>query len=482
MEDADSSKKPVKPTGDGKEQKQKLANSVRFYWVGFIVITVVVILSRFPIPGDWVGMATSRDEKFQIATEEVVVANGKITKTTTINKNEPAKTFWDWMSLLLAPAALAGLGFVLQSSQERAKVAREELENRAEEAAKTRAAEQAQAEKDRYEDMQCDDALEAYISCISDLLVDKGLSILAKKKERGTLNNERQKDLLDTGMDVIRARTLSIFRRFTNDKNPSRTDGERKCRVLLFLYETGLIRNLREVVKTPFMEVEQFQALLSLSGADLSGAKLNGVDLSGVAFSESKLNKADLSESYLGKSYFDRANLEGANLSRADISEVYFIESDLNGAILSGANLSGAFLGSANLSGAFLDDAVICGAKLLCANLSDADLSSADLSSADLSGANLSGANLSNADFLGADLSGANLSGAIFSGTDFLGVKLSGAILLSVDLSQAKDLTLEQLEGIEPPLLCKVKLPEDIDIDPNPILRTKFEQVLSLKP
>ncbi len=104
------------------------------------------------------------------------------------------------------------------------------------------------------------------------------------------------------------------------------------------------------------------------------------------------------------------------------------------------ANFSGASLSGANLE----DD-----------NLNGADLSSADLSHAILFTANLAGAKLAGANLSGAALSSANLFDADLSGTD-----LSGAKLLSVDLRQAKSLTPEQLEGENPPLLCKVEFPE----------------------
>ncbi len=431
MRDADSSQEPVKPPlEDGREQNQEpvTENSVTevspqtprnrtgiyLVVVGLVVITVAVILSKFPIPGDWVGMATS-EEKSQVAIEE---ANGKTTKTTTTIKTEPSKTLWDWMSLLLAPATLAVLGFVFQSSQEQAKAAREEVEKKAEAAAKKRAEEQAQAEKDRAEeqaqaekdraeDRQRDDAIEAYINSISDLLVGKSLSILAKQKARGMLKKGQQ-DLLDAGMDVIRARTLSIFRRFTDYEDRNRTDGERKGSILLFLYDTGLIRKQKEDEQgQEDTEPKQFQALLSLSGADLSGANLSGADLKG-------------------------ANLKGADLSGAD----------LRFARLNGADLSGADLIGANLIGA---------------NLGYADLSYANLSGARLNGANLNGANLS----------GARLSGARLSRADLGGADLRSAILFTVDLSQTNSLTLQQLEVKEQPLLCRVKLPKNIEVDPN---------------
>ena len=231
--------------------------------------------------------------------------------------------------------------------------------------------------------------------------------------------------MLNAGMDVIRARTLSVFRRLTDDKDPNRTDGERKGRILLFLYETGLIRNPKKAEQGQEATVpKQFQAPLSLERADLSGSDISYV-------------------------YLDGANLSGANLSDVDLSN----------AILSDVDLV-----CTNLTRAKLRDTLLFDANLSNANLGYADLSGASFSRANLSRAILIAANLSRADFRDADLIGADLRDA-----DLSGVKLSDAILLRVDLSSVRPgtLTQEQLEGEKPPLLCYVKLPHDIKVDPQ---------------
>ncbi|MCY7275677.1 MAG: pentapeptide repeat-containing protein, partial [Phormidesmis sp. CAN_BIN44] len=349
MIDNDGSENPVTlPIGESKVQKQESVTDGSskatprrvwsYLWVGgLIVVTVAVYCSIFPPPADWVGMRTSQYES-QVATENTDrKVDGTITKKTTTQKTDPSKTLWDWMSLLLAPATLASLGFWFQSSQEQAKAAKEEAAKKAEKASKERAEEQTRQEKERAEDRQREDALENYINSISDLLIGKGLSTLVKQKEKSLLK-ERQEDLLNAGLDVIRARTLSILRRLTDEKDSKPTDAERKGSILLFLYDTGLIKS---------------QSLLSLSGANLSGADLSGADLSG----------ADLSG----------ADLSGAILSGVNLSEAFLSEANLSGAILSGDNLSEAFL-----SDAFLSDAFLGGADLSLADLSGAFLSGAD--------------------------------------------------------------------------------------------------------
>ena len=315
----------------------------------------------------------------------------------------------------------------------------------------------------RRDDRQRDDALEAYINSISNLLVGKSLSILAKQKARGTLETEQQ-DLLDAGINIIRARTLLIFRRLADDEDRNRTDEERKSSILLFLYETGLIRNQKENEQgQEDIAPKQFQALLSLSGANLSGASLIGANLIGANLSDANLIGANLSNANLSDANFSGASLIGANLSFTNLSDA-----NLRGADLSEVNLSRANLRGADLSGASLIGAILSNAKLIDANLSNASLSGAKLSDANFHDANLSGADLSNANLRRANLSGADLTRA----------DLTRAILLAVDLSHTKSLTPQQLEVQEQPLLCKAKLPKDIEVDPNRDCRSLLEVLL----
>jgi uncharacterized protein YjbI with pentapeptide repeats len=96
------------------------------------------------------------------------------------------------------------------------------------------------------------------------------------------------------------------------------------------------------------------------------------------------------------------------------------------------------------------------------------DLSLADLSGADLRKANLSRAVLRGANLSGADLSGANLSGAALGLADLSGANLSGTVL-----SEAEDLTQEQLEeanGDE-----STRLPSDLK-PPSHWIRKTAEQ------
>ena len=105
-------------------------------------------------------------------------------------------------------------------------------------------------------------------------------------------------------------------------------DGERKARVLQFLYETDLISKDRSVVE--------------LLGADLRGADLRGANLRGADLREADLNGA---------------NLRGADLREADLNGANLREADLHWADLISANLSRAYLGMTDLSLADLSGA-----------------------------------------------------------------------------------------------------------------------------
>ncbi len=151
-------------------------------------------------------------------------------------------------------------------------------------------------------------ALPAYLDQIIQLLNDKDRPL-------------RQSKAGDEVSILAKGPTLRVL---------PRLDGDRKARVLQFLYETGLINKDRPVV--------------DLLGADLRAANLS------------------------------RANLRGADLSGAD---------------LSGANLRGADLSGADLSGANLREASLHWADLIAANLSMAYVGRTDLSLADFGGADL---------------------------------------------------------------------------------------------
>jgi hypothetical protein len=183
------------------------------------------------------------------------------------------KKIWDYLDLLIVPAALAlGVYWLnrAQSQREReAEDVQQERELKAEEARRER---ELEVESKRAQDA----ALQAYLDQMAELLIDYAM---------GSRSGEP-----DSPLSVVaRARTLTVL---------PRLDGHRKRSVLQFLYESGLI------VKAP--------TVVDLAGADLRRAQLSGADLYGAYLGQADLGQADLSEADLSQADLSAADLYGA--------------------------------------------------------------------------------------------------------------------------------------------------------------------------
>ena len=243
------------------------------------------------------GLGIGKDESVTTTTVETIEKDkqGKTVKKVTTTVHNEGKTLWDWLSLLGVPLSLAILGYFLEQQQQK------------------------RAEK-LSEDADNEEVLQTYLERLSVLLHDRNLIALSNKSQSSTITPEEQ-ELLDSSLDVIRAKTLSILKRFAND-------AERKTSVIQFLIETDLV----------------CKSKLNLSEADLSGAKLQGAKLQGAILGEAKLQGALLFWANCQEAILLRAKLQGADLRRAE----------LQGADLSGAELQGAKLQEAELQGAEL--------------------------------------------------------------------------------------------------------------------------------
>jgi uncharacterized protein YjbI with pentapeptide repeats len=203
------------------------------------------------------------------------------------------RTFWDWLRLLVVPVVLALGGYLFNQSESR-RARQEAAEQHRVEQELTN--QRAQTDREIAEQGRQDAALQAYLDHIGELLLDNDKAL--RKSAEG-----------DEVRTLARARTLTVLRRL---------DGERKARVMQFLYEAGLIRKDANLV--------------DLKEADLHGALL----------SDAHLSQAYLVKANLGRANLDGANLAYANLSEAVLSEANLIGADLSRAILDNANLSGA--------------------------------------------------------------------------------------------------------------------------------------------
>jgi uncharacterized protein YjbI with pentapeptide repeats len=259
------------------------------------------------------------------------------------------KKFWDYLVLLIVPAALALGVYWLNRRQD-------ERDSQAQAAQRER---ELEVENQRAQD----EALQAYLDQIGQLLLENNL--------RGSEKGSEVRSL-------ARARTLTVL---------ARLDGARKGSVVTFLYEAGLIGK---------------PIVLDLGGADLKEAVLK----------EAVVVNADLSK---------------ANLSDADLGKAFLVGTDLSEAKLIKAYLWGINLSKANLRGADLKRAIMHKAQLLFTNLSEADLRKAELNYADLSNADLSGADLSRTDLSNSDLRSANLRGANLRAADLFWANLEWA-------------------------------------------------------
>jgi uncharacterized protein YjbI with pentapeptide repeats len=283
------------------------------------------------------------------------------------------KTFWDYLELLIVPAALAIGVTLLNQAQERERNAQEDAREQRERDATQReqereAAEEARRNREQEIDVQRaqDAELRAYLAQIGQLMLDK----------EHPLGKSKVGDAVRT---LARARTLSVV--------PS-LDGRRKRSLLQFLYESDLITRDRRVV-------------------DLTGADLTGADLG-----KASLSRADLSGAILSKAYMSEAVLENADLSLANLSSAQLAEAELAGAVLHGAELLYVYhasvygapeyteLSYANLEGADLTEAILDPAYENESKVMSLDRRSGGASimtsaeGGSLTGANLKGANL----------------------------------------------------------------------------------------
>jgi uncharacterized protein YjbI with pentapeptide repeats len=192
------------------------------------------------------------------------------------------KTLWDWLKLLVVPAVIAGGGiwFNRQQRERELEIARQQRERDIEitdqRTKEDRRIAQERAETDREiaDQRRQDDALQAYLDQIGQLLLDKERPLRQSKED-------------DEVRTLARARTLTVLRRL---------DSERKSNVLQFLYESDL--------------VTRHHSVLCLNEADLRGVSLG---------SDTNMNSINLRGANLEEAILSGAYLNGADLTKADL-------------------------------------------------------------------------------------------------------------------------------------------------------------------
>jgi hypothetical protein len=169
----------------------------------------------------------------------------------------------DWVTLLIIPLALAGVGYVYTSYETR----------------RTQAVERSRAQEER---------IRTFLDEMDKLLIERHL--------RASLRDADERKL-------ARTRILTVLLNM---------DIGRKRRPLKAIYELRLVdRN------NPIVSLSQ----ADLDDAELSEAILPGIDLQGVYARRANLRNANLKNADLRGAYLTEADLSGANLSGADITQ-----------------------------------------------------------------------------------------------------------------------------------------------------------------
>src|SRR5215204_1529634 len=169
----------------------------------------------------------------------------------------------------------------------------------------------AEAERELAEQRAQDEALQAYLNQMSQLMLDRQLL----EVEQGDPVHEPG----DPVHTLAQARTSTAILTLDAEHNESVTH---------FLINSGLA-----------VRSEDSARLLrgsTLSHATLRGAYLSDADLSGADLSNALLGNADL------VAHLSNADLSGANLIGADLSRSVLDNANLSNAVLENANLGGA--------------------------------------------------------------------------------------------------------------------------------------------
>ena len=244
------------------------------------------------------------------------------------------KDFWDYLELLVVPAALA-LGIWWLNRRQAAR------DDKAQEAQVQRALD---VENERAQEA----AVQAYLDQLSQLLLtQRGQELIRMRVD-------------DEVRQVIQARSEPLLRGLV----PTR-----RWSLILFMSVMGLLAKDR--------------ALVNLAGTDLRridghNAPLQGIDLQGINLNEANLSDAHLERAFLYEANLSGANLRGAHLEGANLVDAYLREAELSGVHLEGAYLTGQDLGGVDLRNAYLTATYLAGAKLSAETILSEDLEEAN--------------------------------------------------------------------------------------------------------
>jgi uncharacterized protein YjbI with pentapeptide repeats len=254
--------------------------------------------------------------------------------------NQPGKTLWDLLQLLIIPLVLAIGGFFINLTISRGE----------QEATRQRA----KTEREIADDNQKEEAIQTYLNIMSELLLHE------------KLRDSQQTDEVRT---IARVRTLTTL---------DRLDEYRKASVIQFLYEAGLINEGKSIVDLSGADLTK----VILSGSTLDGANLSGTFLMFANLLSTNLRGANLSETTLIGATLTNADLTGANLKNASIDLNHHAGDDPIITQLALADFTNADLRGARLNSTDLTDAVFRGADLRGADFKGAQVTQKQLEQA----------------------------------------------------------------------------------------------------
>jgi Pentapeptide repeats (8 copies) len=264
----------------------------RVLWaiVMVVALATTALLIADLYPGIWKAFVDGRVAKLialvvaLTAITILIVIGGRSLEWTGFGE----KKLWDWQTLLFVPitvALIASLITLYQTTRQ------QEVE-----ALRTKEAQQLEALRAERATMQ------AYLEHMGMLLLEKDL---------------RTEDENSDVRLLARARTLAVL---------DAVSGDRKVRVLEFLFETNLIqfgpRDKLPVISLRFADLREtpLGRRFILRNTDLDRADLTKAKLPDAKLNNAKLPQADLREADLSGTDLSGANLSGANLSGADLS------------------------------------------------------------------------------------------------------------------------------------------------------------------
>ncbi|WP_329334204.1 pentapeptide repeat-containing protein [Streptomyces sp. NBC_00663] len=181
------------------------------------------------------------------------------------------------------------------------------------------------------------------------------------------------------------------------------------------------------------------------------------------------LRHTDLRGAQLASADLRSVNLQGSFLEYAELKNADLLEANMEACHLEHCNLTGADLTSSNLERAYICEATLDDARLDHARLNYALVKGSSLVKTSLVKANLQGARFIGAVLDDADLTSSRMMVAKFTGTYTKGAKLDGALLHAADLSEADDLTVEQMLSAR--IEYSTKVPNHLDGNPDVMAR-----------